>query len=105
MDNKLRYANIIRILVKHYNIGENELIDTLKIKENKYILLLLMKNNNCLFMDDIKKLLEVKTNKSVLNNLNKAEEKLLINKEFRENYFEIEEFIEEQYKMYIKTGY
>lgn len=94
MDKNLRYIKIIKILTAYYNIKEDEFNNILKKKENKYILLLILKNNNCLFMDDIKKLLAIKTNRCILNNLKRAEEKLLINKEFRRDYFEIEDLVE-----------
>ncbi len=97
--NRLRYVKIIEILINYYDIDEKELIKILQIKENRYMLLLILKNYNCLLIENIKKLLKLKNNRSVLNNLSKAEEKLLINKEFRENYFELEELIEKKHKV------
>lgn len=69
------------------------MILTLKNKECRYILLLLLKEFRCLDKEKIKKELSIKTNKSIDNNLKRAEEKLLINKEFREKYFYLEKKI------------
>ena len=94
MISKLRYLKILNIICNYYGINQNEFIDLLKVRENKYLLLLILKNNKCLECEIIKEMLNVKTTKSIKNNLKLAEEKLLINKDFRERYFEIEENIE-----------
>ncbi len=94
MKSKLKYIEILRGLCNYYGINEEEFIELLKLKDNRYLLLLLLKNNNCLESDSIKEILKIKTHRSINNNLKSAEEKLLINRYFREKYFEIENSLE-----------
>lgn len=94
MKSKLKYIEILRGLYNYYGINEEEFIELLKLKDNRYLLLLLLKNNNCLESDSIKEILKIKTHRSINNNLKSAEEKLLINRYFREKYFEIENSLE-----------
>lgn len=91
VDNKDKSTIIIAILCKNFGISIDEFDDFLKKKENRYLLILLLKNYRCLNREKIKDMLNIISDKSVTYNLNKAEEKLYINKEFREKYFEIEE--------------
>ena len=62
------------------------------------MLLLLMKNFNCINNRKIKDDLVEITDRSIKNNIKKAEEKILINKKFRDEYFELEEIIKENFK-------
>jgi hypothetical protein len=94
MENKLRYMKILNNICNYYGIDEEKFIELLKNRDNKYILLLILKNNHCLELDKIKDILKLKTSKSINSNLKLAEEKLLINKIFRERYFELEDNIE-----------
>ena len=89
----MRYLRILQMICKYYDIEEKEFLDLLKGKENKYLLLLLLKNNNCFDINTIKKLFNLKTSRTVNNNLKQAEEKLLINRNFREKYFALENHI------------
>lgn len=82
---------IINVLSASLGINAIEINEKLKRKENKYMFLLLLKNYKCIDKDKIKEMLEIISDKSINYNINKAEEKLLINKDFREAYFEIEE--------------
>ena len=95
MISKLRYIKILNRLCNYYGIKEDEFIDLLKSREDKYLILLILKNNKCLEVENIKEILKIKTDKSINNNLRLAEEKLLINRDFREKYFELEANIEE----------
>ena len=81
------------MICKYYDIEEKEFLELLKAKENKYLLLLLLKNNNCFDINTIKELFNLKTSRTVNNNLKQAEEKLLINRNFREKYFDLENHI------------
>ncbi|EKQ50849.1 MULTISPECIES: hypothetical protein [unclassified Clostridium] len=90
MENKLKYLKILNNICSYYGIGEEKFIELLKNRDNKYILLLILKNNHCLEVDQIKEILKLKTAKSINNSVKLAEEKLLINKLFRERYFELE---------------
>lgn len=89
----MRYLRILQMICKYYDIEEKEFLELLKAKENKYLLLLLLKNNNCFDINTIKELFNLKTSRTVNNNLKQAEEKLLINKNFREKYFDLENHI------------
>lgn len=86
----MRYLKILEMLCKYYDIQEKELLNSLKSRENKYLLLLLLKNNNCFEINTVKELFNLKTSRTINNNLRQAEEKLLINRSFREKYFDLE---------------
>ena len=94
MQNKLKYVKILNNICNYYGINEDEFIKLLKNRDNKYILLLILKNNHCLEIDEIKDIFKVKTSKSISSSLRLAEEKLLVNRYFREKYFELENNIE-----------
>jgi hypothetical protein len=88
---KDRYIKILRGISLYYGIDENNFIRILKDKENRYLLLLLTKKYRCMDEEQIMRALNYKSKKSILYNMKRAEEKLLINREFREKFFEIEE--------------
>lgn len=94
MENRLKYLSILKNICNYYGISEEKFIELLKDRDNKYILLLLLKNNNCLETSRIKEMLKIKTSRSINSNLKIAEEKLLVNRFFREKYFELENTIE-----------
>jgi len=94
MQNKLKYVKILNNICNYYGINEDEFIELLRNRDNKYILLLLLKNNHCLEIDEIKEIFKLKTVKSINSSLRLAEEKLLVNRFFREKYFELENNIE-----------
>lgn len=89
-----KYKNIVDMVCQYYHVGEEEL---LKKKENLYLIILLMKNLKCM-NNDITKILEYTGRKNIKYNIKKAEEKILINKYFREEYFLLEENIKEKIK-------
>ena len=91
MNYKDRYINILRGISLYYGMDENNFIHLLKDKENKYLLLLLLKKYKCMDHDNIMGVLNYKSRKSILYNVKRAEEKLLINREFRDKFFQIEE--------------
>lgn len=90
MDNGIKYVSILNNLCNYYGISEEKFIELLKDRDNKYILLLLLKNNHCLEIGKLKEVFQLKTSKSINSNLKLAEEKLLVNKFFRDRYFELE---------------
>jgi len=94
MQNKLKYLKILNNICSYYGIDEEKFIELLKNRDNKYILLLVLKNNHCLEIDRVKEMFKLKTSKSINSNLRLAEEKLLVNKIFREKYFELEDNID-----------
>ena len=94
MQSKLKYIKILKIICNYYGIEEENFIELIKNRDNKYILLLILKNNNCLDKEKIKEILRLKNSKSINNSLKMAEEKLLVNRIFRERYFELENNID-----------
>lgn len=94
MQSKLKYIKILKIICSYYGIEEESFIELIKNRDNKYILLLILKNNDCLDKEKIKEILRLKNSKSINNSLRLAEEKLLMNRIFRERYFELENSID-----------
>ena len=94
MNNGLKYVKILNCICNYYGISEEKFIKLLNDRDNKYILLLILKNNRCLEVEKIKEILKLKTSRSINNSLKVAEKKLLINRFFREKYFELENNIE-----------
>lgn len=82
---------VMNVLAAYLGIEVKEINEKLKKKENKYIFLLLLNNYNCLQKDRVKEILNIISDKSIKYNMYKAQEKFLINKEFREKYFEIKD--------------
>ena len=62
-------------------------------------------NFKCLNNNELRKSLGISNNKSLYNKVKIAEEKILINKRFREEYFELEEKIKENLKMHKSTSF
>lgn len=85
---------VINILCNYLDEDFNEFEKILKKKDNKYLLLLLLKNYKCLNREEIKLILHISSDKSVYYNMRKAEEKFLISKDFRDRYLIIEEYIQ-----------
>ena len=94
MQNKLKYVKVLNNICNYYGINEGEFIKLLKNRDNKYVLLLILKNNNCLEVDKINEIFKVKMSKNINSSLRLAEEKLLVNRFFRERYFELENNID-----------
>ena len=94
MQNRLKYVKILNNICNYYGIDEDKFIELLKSTENKYILLLILKNNHCLEADKIKEIFKLKMSRNMNSSLKLAEEKLLVNRLFREKYFELENNIE-----------
>ena len=81
------------IICKYYDLKYEEINEFWKKRENSYLVTLLMKNFKCLNNNELRKSLGISNNKVKI-----AEEKILINKRFREEYFELEEKIKENLK-------
>ena len=86
-----KYNNILSVVMLYYGINEEDTIKLLKEKESKYLLLLFLKKYHCMDIDNLMRLFNYNSIRSLNNNLKKAEEKLLINYSFRRKYFEIED--------------
>lgn len=91
MINEDRYISILKILCSYYGLMEKDIFDLLKQRENKYLLLLLMKKYRCMDDKRIMDLFNLKSKRTLTINIKKAEEKFFVNRLFREKYFEIEE--------------
>lgn len=89
--------NVVREVFCYYYGLNNENLSCIKMcKENKYLFLLLLREFNCFNIERLKYDLDINSSRAISSNLKKAEEKLLINKEFRCGYFELEEKIQEK---------
>ncbi|SCK01529.1 Uncharacterised protein [uncultured Clostridium sp.] len=99
-----RYRAIIEVLCRHYKINDFNLMTLLKNKECKYLFLLLLSEYGCLEKEKLVSELIFSSNKSINYNLKKAEEKLLINKQFRDNYSILEKTVkDDEYVPLIKS--
>lgn len=90
------YKVIICVLCNHYNLKENETNNILKNKECKYLFLLLLNEYKCLNKNKLIKELRLKSTRSIDYNLRIAEEKLLINKDFRKKYFYLNQIVQKE---------
>lgn len=93
MGNHEKYLTIIKTICEKNNISNDELEDILKEKEFKYLVILCLKKYECIDEEGLKRILRVKTRRSLYNNIRKAEEKLLINRNFRKRYYDLEKDI------------
>lgn len=91
MNNK--YEKILSVLCEFKGISSQELINILKDKECKYLLFLFLKKYKCIDLKKLEEDFSIKSKKSINYNCKKAQEKFLINKDFRDQYFEMEELI------------
>lgn len=98
-----KYIIILKSICLLYGISNDEIYEILKNKKCRYLLLLLMKNFQCFDKNIIMEQLKLKSDRTIISNMKKAEEKLLINKEFREDYFYLEEKIKKNFKKDKKT--
>lgn len=92
--NNNRYEQIIEMLCKYKDINKDELFKILKDKNCRYLLFLLLKKYNCTDFQRIKNDFNIKNKNTMNYSIKKAEEKLFINKEFREMYFEARDVLE-----------
>lgn len=93
-----KYEIIILILSSYYGISYEEFKNRLKKKENLYLTLLLMKKFKCLNAKIMQDNLGTLNNRMLHYRIKKAEEKILINKRFRDEYFELEDKIKESFR-------
>lgn len=94
MKGKLNYDDILSYMCSYYGITINEMIELLKKKENRYMLLLLLKKHDCVNMNNLRNRHEIGCGKFTRNSIRSAEEMLLFNGFFREKYFNMEKYIE-----------
>ena len=92
MINKIEIIKLV--MCKYFDITEKELEELFKDKEKMYLILLLMKKYNCFSKEMIEREKEKIIRARINRKVDKAEEKMLINKEFRNTYFNLEEEID-----------
>ena len=85
-----KYLKVLNVIYSYYGMSEGDIIKLLKDKDAKYLLLLLNRHR-CIDEERLKAALNVKSKQSITYNLRRAEERLLLNREFRETYFELEQ--------------
>ena len=90
------YVKVLSIICRYYGTNENQFYELLKNKEKKFLLLLILKNNNILDNYDLINMLGIGSFKKMKSNIKNAEEKFLINSYFRKEYVELEENIKKQ---------
>ncbi|AJA46358.1 hypothetical protein CPAST_c02580 [Clostridium pasteurianum DSM 525 = ATCC 6013] len=93
MEINSRYQKIIEFMCEYKNISEDELLKILKDKNCKYLFLLLLKKYKCTDLSLLNNYFPDYSKKSLNYGLKKAKEKFFINKEFRDEYFQIEDDI------------
>ena len=98
VENINNYEIVILILCRYYGINYEEFKKVLKKKDKLYLTLLLMKKFRCLNEEVIEEKLGLASNRMLCYRMKKAEEKILINKKFRDEYFELEDKIKENLK-------
>lgn len=98
MININKYEIIILILCSYYGMSYEEFKKRLKRKDSLYLTLLLMKKFKCLNSEVIQEKLGILNNRMLRYKIKKAEEKILVNKRFRDEYFELEDKIKENFK-------
>lgn len=84
---------IIEAICSVKGLSKDEINSILKNRECKYLLFLLLRKYKCENTEVIKRDFSLDISKRMNYNIRKAEEKLLINREFRDMYFEAEEII------------
>lgn len=89
-----KYEKIIDIICSMKGIGKDELCKILEDKESKYLLFLLLKKHRCDNLNKINEDFLINKRSIVSYNVKKGQEKVMVNKEFREIYFEVEEMIQ-----------
>ncbi|MCY6958761.1 ribose-5-phosphate isomerase [Clostridium brassicae] len=89
-----KYEKIIDIICGMKGIEKEELYKILKDRDCKYLLFLLLKKYNCDNPNKINKDFFINNKRIIRYNIKKGEEKFMINKEFREIYFEVKSKLE-----------
>ncbi|MFL0250510.1 ribose-5-phosphate isomerase [Clostridium neuense] len=88
-----RYDKIIELMCEYKGINRRELYKLLKDKNCKYMLFLLLRKHRIGY-EFIKSDMPMFNKRTINYNCKRAEKMFLINKEFRDMYFELEDEIE-----------
>lgn len=89
-----KYEKVLEGICEVKGIKREELFKILKDRNCKYLLFLLMKKYNCVDLEKLNEDFSINNKRSVSYGTKKAEEKLLINRDFRNMYFEVEDIID-----------
>lgn len=90
-----RYDKIIEFMCEYKGISKDELYKLLRDKNCKYIFFLLLKKYGDK-VENINNIIPEVSKRSINYTCRKAQEKFLINREFREMYFEIEDELKKE---------
>jgi hypothetical protein len=91
-----KYEKVINIICTMKGIEKEELYKILEDKECKYLLFLLLKKYKCDDMNKITRDFYIDNKRVVNYNIRRGQERFLINTDFRETCFKVEEKIKEQ---------
>ncbi|OPJ63407.1 hypothetical protein [Clostridium oryzae] len=86
-----RYEKIINIICGYKGIEREELKKIMKDIHSRYIFFLLLKKYKCYSLEKVKDVIDNISDRSFRNNVKKAEAKFFTNKQFRDEYLEIEQ--------------
>lgn len=95
MDNN-KYLKILKIIYGYYGIDESGFVKLLKNRDKKFLILLVLKNNNFLESSDLINIFGINSISKMKSTIKSAEEKFLVNSFFRKDYVELEEKIKKQ---------
>lgn len=95
MDNN-KYLKILKIIYGYYGIDESGFVKLLKNRDKKFLILLVLKNNNFLESSDLINIFGINSVSKMKLTIKSAEEKFLVNSFFRKDYVELEEKIKKQ---------
>ena len=90
MIGKENTIRILEVICEKNHISKEELLNLLKDREYRYLMLLIFKKYGYDDYNYIGKVMQYKSKRSVTYSMKKAEEKFFINSEFREKYFKLE---------------
>ncbi|MBC2579884.1 ribose-5-phosphate isomerase [Clostridium sp. DJ247] len=93
-DKEVKYERIINLLCKYKGLSREELFKILKDNDCKYLFFLLIKKYGCNEIDMIKKDFPSMSKNTMNTNFRRAQEKMLLNRQIRNMYFEAEDIIE-----------
>lgn len=91
-----KYEKVINIICDMKGIQKEELYKILEDRECKYLLFLLLKKYKCDDMEKITRDFYINNKRVVNYNIKRAQERFLINTDFRKVFFKVEEKIKEQ---------
>ncbi len=91
-----KYLKILKIIYSYYGIDESGFVKLLKNRDKKFLILLVLRNNNFLEISDLINILGINSVSKMKRTIKSAEEKFLVNSFFRKDYAELEEKIKKQ---------